>query len=318
MLKKQTQSVGDNSTVIQAEGDVSTGLTYHEVKEIASDLIELNLLKIQELAEQTAMRRVESFCQTLFSALSINHDADDVRDGLIEPNTQFILVEVLKQVARKKKTDTYQFLAETISQCISVKDNDSLSQLCSDAAMAASKLTHNQLKILSLVFLTSKIGVSSPPNSISFSAFIENMSSIIENTVSAVDDVVLDRYSIRYVTHEPYMREGWAPGGTFFVPSFQNNMPIFEKFRNKLIDTKSWTSNPLFHLETEKLLNIFNLSEGAKNIIRLWDKFHLSYYSLTETGKIVAIQYLAMNRDNYPNLHFPDFEKFYPSRVQNG
>ena len=88
MAKKQSQSVGDNSTGIQVDGDLSAGnttvnvngLSLREVTDLFSLLFELNLPKIQTIAEKKAEERITAFGQTFFHKLAGRHDVEDYKD----------------------------------------------------------------------------------------------------------------------------------------------------------------------------------------------------------------------------------------------
>lgn len=64
MFEKQKLDVGENSSAIQAGGNV-TITPYLELRAIFLDLFELNFPRIQQVAKETANQRVDAMLEEL-------------------------------------------------------------------------------------------------------------------------------------------------------------------------------------------------------------------------------------------------------------
>lgn len=57
---RQSQEGGHSSTNIQAHGDITIGLGYSDVKEIAMDVFKTNFMELKNIATLVAYERAES------------------------------------------------------------------------------------------------------------------------------------------------------------------------------------------------------------------------------------------------------------------
>lgn len=150
----QSQSLSENSQGIQVGRDLNysvNGLTYRDVKEVCTDLIEANFPKLREEAIAISMKHVEEFSRIFFNEL-VQKNISYVEERLKDPDVQAAINTSIVHVARMTNKSHKEILSELLSQKITnIEDEKNI--IYNDAIDLLTKLTKNQ--ILFIVFIYS-------------------------------------------------------------------------------------------------------------------------------------------------------------------
>lgn len=152
MNKKQRQSVGNNSTAIQVSGDIVLNSPYSEIKEIFIDLFKLNFPQIQDIARQEADRRVQKGLEAMEKSFNKYKDKIDTQK-FYEPNVQFELQELGKNIARFGDKSNLELLCELFSTIVNKETLDIVNLIAGEALQVVPKLSNKHLSILALMCL---------------------------------------------------------------------------------------------------------------------------------------------------------------------
>ncbi|WP_431030140.1 LPO_1073/Vpar_1526 family protein [Lysinibacillus sp. LZ02] len=154
MIKNnQTQKIGDNSTSLQVGGDmyVTHGISYFEAKEIALDVFKTNFYQLSEDAASVAKQRAEEITDKFLNEL--NERLPNSINQMNNPDMQYALFTAQREYARTGDNDLLEILVNILVDRASI-DNRSLLQIVLNESLdVVTKLTNEQLDILSLVFL---------------------------------------------------------------------------------------------------------------------------------------------------------------------
>jgi len=161
MAKLQTGQAntiyGDNATqAITKTGDVHVhnnyGLTREEAINLFFDLYNNNNVKLVAIAAATAKENVEKFAKEFFSKAEEKHLVDDI-SKFSSPDIQVMMNQAINCASRKDSEVLRKNLAALLVGRIK-HDSDELKTIIYDEAIATvGKLTNNQVKILTIVFL---------------------------------------------------------------------------------------------------------------------------------------------------------------------
>lgn len=151
MISKQGQSVSDNSTAIQASGDVnySAGISTAQVVEIIESvqkLVQVYTEQSQDVMEQ----RLERFRDGLIKEFS--EHGKGKTDAFSDPDFQGALLDAQKAVARSGDDSLEKVLIDLVSQKSQCGKRDRLSLTLNDAISKAGSLTNDDFDLLALVF----------------------------------------------------------------------------------------------------------------------------------------------------------------------
>ena len=150
MGNKIEQEAGNNSTNIQVAGNVTIGIRYNEVKEIALDVFNNNFFKLSKKAANKALTRAEELVNDFLNNLYEKNR--DVIEKLQEPAMQYSLYNALKGYAKTGDVKLKEQLMELLLQRISSEER-SLTQIVLDEAIEVlPKLTREQINMLTLLF----------------------------------------------------------------------------------------------------------------------------------------------------------------------
>jgi hypothetical protein len=150
---KQSQKVGDNSTSIQAGGNVkiTQGVSYSEAKEIALDVFKSNFYQLSEEAAQVAKQRAEELTDAFL--VKIMEQSPDSLKSMNQPDMQYALFTAQKEFARNGDKDLFEMLVDLLVERSTTK-NRSLKQIVLNESLeVASKLTIQQINTLSIALL---------------------------------------------------------------------------------------------------------------------------------------------------------------------
>lgn len=157
MIGGQDQSIGDNSTAIQAKGDVTInqGLTLSQMGDI--------MLQLQKLvgdftaqAEQTANARFDKFREEVLDKFSDGKQANP--EAFKDPDFQFLLKNAQVNYARDGNERTGKLLVELLAERSKLPQRDRTALILNEATDKISKLTDEDISILSLAFVLLNTG----------------------------------------------------------------------------------------------------------------------------------------------------------------
>jgi len=163
--KDQEQYVNENSTAIQAGGNVTvvtTGLTYSEVRDIAIDVFKGNFYKLAGSAKQTADTRGEEITEMFLSKLQKEYPAGLEKSR--DPDFQYALFTVQKEYARNGDKELGDLLVDLLVDRSKQEQRDILQIVLNESLSTAPKLTQSQLAALAVIFLfryTQNYGIGS-------------------------------------------------------------------------------------------------------------------------------------------------------------
>lgn len=152
MTNKQIQKGGDQSVNVQGN-TVTVGLSYTEARQVAIDVFEANFYRLEKVAADTARIRADKLVDDYLSALKNADAADDVLGELENPDMQYALYTAEREYARSGDAHLGELLVSLLVERTKTPDRKLLQIVLNEAIGSASKLTVDQLDILSLVFV---------------------------------------------------------------------------------------------------------------------------------------------------------------------
>ena len=165
MARKQYQLVGDHSTVIQAEGDVSIATPYTELRAIVEDLFKLNFPKVQEMAMSTAQASIDAFLGELKKAFGLHKDKIDPAK-FADPGIQFEMQAMCIDAARRGERSHFDLLSELLCTILEKKCPELIELISVEARKAIPMLAKRHLCCLSLHVLATEARIDGDISSI--------------------------------------------------------------------------------------------------------------------------------------------------------
>lgn len=151
MISGQNQSVAENSTAIQAKGDVTVnqGITISQMGEIMLQLHKL----VNEYTAQAASTADERFQK--FQSAMLEKFADSSRanpDAFKDPDFQFTLGNAQKNCARDGNENTSELLVELLAARSLQPERNRMALILNQATETITKLTNEDLAVLTVAF----------------------------------------------------------------------------------------------------------------------------------------------------------------------
>lgn len=162
---RQSQKSGDASVNIQAQGDVTVGLTHSETRQVAMDVFEASFIRLRDEAAELVWERAEFLLKSFLE--------EAAREGLTKipegrnPDFQYALYSAQRDYARSGDEDLGELLVQLLVDRAKIQDRDLAQIILNESLGVAPKLTSGQLDWLSLIFLmkyTSFSGVNNLAN----------------------------------------------------------------------------------------------------------------------------------------------------------
>ncbi|MBI6192215.1 LPO_1073/Vpar_1526 family protein [Providencia rettgeri] len=151
LLDKNKQQVGDNSTALQAGGNLT--LVFGAGEEAIKDLVARTLESQMPSLREEAKKQVDEIAAT-FGSVIINRLAQEaesvVIDKLKSPDIQYQINQSILQVARKGFGVKSEVLAELIAQKISTNDEEK-DILIDHAFEVIPRLTTDSIKLITVI-----------------------------------------------------------------------------------------------------------------------------------------------------------------------
>lgn len=157
MIGGQRQNIGDNSNAIQANGDVTInqGLTIPQMGEIMVQLQKL-VGQFTAQAEETAQARFEKFQAEMLEKFADKSQANS--EAFKDPDFQFLLRSAQVNYARDGNESTGKLLVELLAERSKLPQRDRVALILNEATDKISKLTDEDVSILSLAFVLLNTG----------------------------------------------------------------------------------------------------------------------------------------------------------------
>lgn len=163
MTSKQAQSVTENSTAIQAAGDVnySSGISPSQMVEII-DSVQKLVQVYTEQSKDIIERRLQDFRQGIIEEFSANGNGKP--EAFCDPDFQGALLDAQKSIARSGDEALGEVLIDLVSQKSRCEKRDRLSLTLNDAISKAASLTSEDFDLLALIFIFKNMQIGAVPD----------------------------------------------------------------------------------------------------------------------------------------------------------
>lgn len=148
---RQSQEGGDASVNLQAQGDITIGLTYDQTRQVAMDVFEANFLRLRDEAAELVRERAESLLRS-FLQEAARQGLPTIPEGR-NPDFQYVLFSAQRDYARSSDEDLGKLLVQLLVDRAKVQDRDLAQIVLNESLGVAPMLTPGQLDWLSLIFL---------------------------------------------------------------------------------------------------------------------------------------------------------------------
>jgi hypothetical protein len=260
--KNKKQEGGDGSSNIQADNvNVYNGLSYQDVKDIATDIFKANFLQLKDEAAQIASERAEEISEKILN--KIKKDSPKSLEEFSQPAMQDALFTAQKEYAKSGDKELGDLLVDIIVDRAEVSQRNMLQIVLDESLHIAPKLTISQLDTLTLLFLlirTRRLNVRN---------FEELKGYYISQVLPFIDNLLQDHEHYNYLE---YLRCGNIRTGNygaleanikktyqgFFSKGFTQ-----EDLDNEFQDTSSFSDLiiPFLHDPTKFQLRAFDLNK---------------------------------------------------------
>lgn len=150
--QRAIQATGGVTNSIQISGNVTlSGMSYSEVRAIATDIYKDNFLIMSKEARETVDERVELIVEKIIVRLKEKHP--DGFEGARDPGFQQSLFEVQKQYGTKGDENLGEMLVDLLVSRTATSSRELLQIVLDDAIRTASNVTPDQISALSAIFL---------------------------------------------------------------------------------------------------------------------------------------------------------------------
>lgn len=146
----QKAALGSTTTQIAVQNNYN-GFTPQEASQLAIQLFLDNFPKLQQLAQETAQKRAEELCSSVFRVLEEKETNN--YSAFKTPDMQYIFYEAQKGYARFGNQETLDFLSDIVANRVTYDDNQYIKIILDKAIEIAPQLTKEGLNYLSLIFL---------------------------------------------------------------------------------------------------------------------------------------------------------------------
>ena len=150
----QKAAIGAQNTQIAYQENnqtIQVGMSAEQASKIAIDLFMDNFPRLQQIAEKTALQRVNQFCESTIQQL--------IKDGISDfcsfsdPDVQYVLLNAQKDYARFGTEEMLETLGHLISKRIKYDSDFYLKIIIDKALSIVNMLTPQQIDLLSLLFI---------------------------------------------------------------------------------------------------------------------------------------------------------------------
>ena len=166
----QKQQGGNSSTNLQGQSIVvNQGISYSDARDIALDVYKANFLQLSADAAEVAKCRAEEITDSFLKKLQETNES--ALEQMRQPSMQAALFEAQKQYAKSGDEDLEHMLVDMLVQRASTPERNTKQIVLDEALNVVSKLTNEQLNILSLNFSLTRLartGIGNPEDLITY------------------------------------------------------------------------------------------------------------------------------------------------------
>lgn len=179
---KQEIIAGDESTNVQG-GNVlviqQNGLNYDQVRQVAMDIFKNNFYYLGEKASEIAEKRAEEITKKYIEELHKNSLSS--LQNTQDPDVRYSLYEIQKSYARHGSMAKAELLVDLLVRRTMTKQHSFETIVLNEALITISKLTLEQMDILSLIFIVRDIYLkTNPPFEFYYETFFNKFLEIID------------------------------------------------------------------------------------------------------------------------------------------
>ena len=272
---KQIIKSGETSENYQAGGDITVnqGLSYSDVKDVAMSIFESNFYKLSDAAATIATKRAEEMVETLLDKINkLEKDYPNIVSKIENPDVQYAVVNAQKQYARSGNQNMLNVLSDLLANRF-LSDEESLKSIVlNEAIEVITKLTINQINIITTIFIVKNVQMNSA------SKFIEVLSSIMPHQIIETGE------SLSLYDHLMYTG---AASSDLTSRGYQNLEYLISESYSKDLDEQI-DSSILNEIEPP-VRKQFAIKQEYERTFENWNRSLMRGYSLTSVGKAIAI-----------------------------
>ena len=269
-------NAGDESTNIQGEKvyvqHVHQGLNYSEVKGIAMDIFKSNFYELSEVAKATAVERVEQLVNSFL--LKLECESPHLIDKIKEPDVQYAVIDAQKQYARNGQPETLELLSSLLNTRFRAKERSLKGIVLNEAIDAISKLTINQIKFITALFLVKDCKL--------FKAryLIEVLSKVMTDELVSIQ-------------REPSLFEHLIFVGVTAIDTSMGAHQNLEYFirTNYSDELKEKIEGSTLDVLDPPVRKQFITDSLSESVFEKWNNSIIGHYALTSVGKAIALAY---------------------------
>ncbi|MGP7733483.1 LPO_1073/Vpar_1526 family protein [Oceanimonas smirnovii] len=169
----QKQQGGNSSTNLQGQSIViNQGISYSDARDIALDVYKSNFLQLSNDAAELARSRAEELTDSFLTKLKETNEL--AIEQMKQPAMQAALYEAQKQYAKSGDEEMEYMLVDMLVQRASTPERNTKQIVLDEALEVVSKLTNEQLNILSLNFGLTRLSRNSIRNLDDLIKYINN------------------------------------------------------------------------------------------------------------------------------------------------
>ncbi|WP_447733940.1 LPO_1073/Vpar_1526 family protein [Aeromonas veronii] len=267
MFEKQKLDVGENSSAIQAGGNV-TITPYLELRAIFLDLFELNFPRIQQVAKETANQRVDAMLEELKKSFE-KHKNDIDPSKFSDPGIQYEMQAMAVDVARKGEKSNVDLLCELFCTMMSKDCPELIELIAAEARKTLPNLSSKHVNYLSLEILMNEAAFDAP--------YIQLTNQIVSKTLDHIRTCSqITQSDLQYISVSGAIIARQIPH-IGVTPSFLESVA---EFKGKSVE------QIVAYSKQNGLHSIAELQELAS-------KCHIGYFQLTAVGRLIGWLNLA-------------------------
>lgn len=286
-----------NGVQINAQGENVTqnfGLTVSDTRDLFEILFKENLPKLREEARKTAYENSEKFCNVFFEKATKKLSPDDFQK-FKDPDVQYVLSKAIVENARRDNSTLRDFLSDLIIQRIE-SDEEQFQIILDEAILIVHKLTKNQLKIITLLFLLKYARLPMMTSE-------EGLKLFLATDVKSLLDVQLNKTNFQHIQYSGAGFSDFSIGLTKvlsrkypllfikdFTPYDVKSIPLLEPEIGKLFDFDAkrgcYRSRIPSRLALKDYLQSSNFTTSQKdNLCRIYESRTLDFGTFTDAIK---------------------------------
>lgn len=154
----QRQTSGDNSTNFQVAGDLHTGLSYRDAKEIAEDVFQQNFMRLSTEAASVAEERAREICDKFLNQLI--EESPEALENARNPDFQRALFRVQEEYATTGDESLGDLLVDMLVDRSKQSGGSFRQVVLNEALKTAPRLTSKQVEVLGAIFMARYVNVN--------------------------------------------------------------------------------------------------------------------------------------------------------------